>query len=249
MKATVKRIILFALITSLLILPGCKKEPEEKAPSNYAQLHGLLGKPIAEVCQTLGLDEAQVELALTGNAAFPSLGEAQYAGLTWEAYPLFDRNDKVLFGFKYMINYTENPDQAAPIFVDLMASLAQDYGEPKQHNDTLQAYDREPTAKNILAAIWERRGFSADQMWSLNHEITPEIQAYCDRVVENYSSSAGPTQRPIAGVDYMLTFQYGANLDTAGFSLTYQLQARVDYTPSPREERSQAQAQYPNATP
>ena len=242
MKAAVKRILIFLLSASLLLLPGCADEPEEKAPSNYEQLHGLLGKSVHEVCETLGIDQAQAELALEGKGLFPALGEAQYAGLTWTAYPLFDRFDKTLYGFEYTVGYTDNPDQAAPIFIDLVAALAEDYGEPLESNDTVM-FDGALTAENILNTIWNRKKVSADQHWQLNHEITPEIQSYCDRLLAEYDYPSGLEDWAVTGLDYGMLIQYSAGLDSASFKLTYRLTSHREYVGPSREERQKAQAE------
>ena len=236
MKTIIKRILISALIASLLIFPGCTEEPEEKAPSNYAQLHSLLGKSVTEVCQALGVDEAQVDAALNDTAAMPTLGEAQYAGLTWTAYPYFDKYDRTLYGFYYTVRYTENPDQAVPIFMDLAAALAEDYGEPQVASDTVM-FDDPLTAENILNTIWNRKSFSAEQQWQLNQEITPEIQAYTDSLLQKYNYSTGSENWAASGFDYIMALQYSANLDTAGFKLTYRLYPKQAYVGPPRQER------------
>jgi hypothetical protein len=240
MKTIRKRLIALSLIAGLLLFPGCTENAEEKAPSNYAQLHSLLGKSTDDVCQALGIDKAQVDLAIAGKAVPPSLGEAQYAGLTWEAVPYFGY-DGYFYGFYYIVHYTENPDQAAPDFMNVIAALAEDYGQPEHSNDTI-FFDKELNAKNLLETVWSRKSCFVEQYWGLDHEITPAIRDYEKQYLSRLPAPSEGEDWATAGLKYDLCVFYRGGLDSATITMDYRLTTRQEYIGPSREERLEAQS-------
>ena len=240
MKTIRKRLIALSLIAGLLLFPGCTENAEEKAPSNYAQLHSLLGKSTDDVCQALGIDKAQVDLAIAGKAVPPSLGEAQYAGLTWEAVPYFGY-DGYFYGFYYIVHYTENPDQAAPDFMNVIAALAEDYGQPEHSNDTI-FFDRELNAKNLLETVWSRKSCSVEQYWNLDHEITPAIREYEKQALALLRPPSTEASWATVGLKYDLYVIYRGGLNASSITLEYRLRDRYEYIGPSREERLEAQS-------
>lgn len=226
MKAAVKRILIFLLSASLLLLPGCADEPEEKAPSNYEQLYSLLGQPAGEVCKALGIDEAQVDLAIAGKAPPPSLGEARYAGLLWETTLLFNA-DKLFCGFTYTISYSKNPEQAAPIFADMLLTLEEDWGSPFKENNPFP-YHQKITQQAVLSYIQENSHFDFYRMWNLSRQFMEEKPTVVDEFWRKY-----PTLK--AYPPYFARFSYAADLDTATLTLAYKLFPVDDLTTNIRK--------------
>lgn len=218
MNRKVKMLWICILIASFLLFPGCTGPEITDRSVFQEQVCGT----VPEVCMAFDLDEEQVRNAMDGNGEMPSMGYAQYAGLVWTVYPCFDAKTQRMYGYSYQIRYDENPDQAAPIFINILAELNEDLDAPIKELNPIPHY-QQITAETTLKRIWEMKHFLFQRRWPLNGAFSEKQLDAAEAFKE-----AHPRYAPSAHL-YGVVFTYEADLETASFTLTYRFFPYSDF--------------------
>ena len=223
-----KKILAVFVVAALLFCTGCSSTSKEKAPSNYEQLHGLIGKPITEACKELGLDEAEVLAANQRKEDYKLPDAVEFAGIIWDVYLSFDWEQEAVLAFLYVRDYGSDVKQSAEDAAKLAVHLVEHYGERAGLPDNVESLtDKNALHLNQLSAeelyrmIQDADYFSRQEIWDLKDQITDTMRSFHEEAIKDYTGEYVPRNQL-----YEMNLKYAAKYEEfARITLEYRFRA------------------------
>ena len=202
MKNHIRQLLAMFLVAAMLLCAGCSNSTSGKAPSNYEQLHGLIGKPVAEVCKILELDDAAVASAINKKEAY-TVGTVEFAGFDWNSELLLEGKTSAMYGFQSIRHYDgNNIEQAAKDAVSLVKQMEKHYGAPGEYGTLGTQTAQQLQAKTEQLAYETAR-------WELTDQLTGDMQTY----FENYYAGEEGEHVP-QNMHYVMDVTFAGNAES-----------------------------------
>jgi len=119
-------LIIAIVLTAVFVLPDALK-PEH--PEYYDELIEMLGLPMEQVCQKLGISEDDLEGLDDRSGLYKTKLKAEYAGVSFDLWLIAVYGEDTLGGFQYWNVYEQNKERAVKDAVAVAHKLWGEFGE------------------------------------------------------------------------------------------------------------------------
>lgn len=118
-------LVVTIILTAVFILPDALG-PEQ--PEYYEELVGMLGLPMEQVCQELGISKDDLEGLDDRSGLYKTKLKAEYAGVSFDLWLIELYGTDTLGGFQYWNVYEKNKEQAVKDAVSVANKLGDEFG-------------------------------------------------------------------------------------------------------------------------
>ena len=158
-------LIIAIILTAVFVLPDALK-PEH--PEYYDELIEMLGLPMDQVYQKLGITKNDVEGLDDHSGLYKTKLKAEYAGVSFDLWLIEVYGEDTLGGFQYWNVYEQNKEQAVKDAVLVANKLGDEFGgngnaEDETHIGELKNVTEESVSK--LFENYRRKHVGISELW------------------------------------------------------------------------------------
>ena len=158
-------LILAIILTAVFLLPDALR-PEH--PQYYDELVGMLGLPMEQVCQELGISKNDLEGLDDRSGLYKTNLKAEYAGVSFDLWLIAVYGEDTLGGFQYWNVYEQNKDQAVEDAVLVANKLSEEFGDSGISEDKTNIVELKNVTKESVSKLFEnyrRKHVGISELW------------------------------------------------------------------------------------